>query len=672
MGSGRHGMTGEDYDSQPAVAMKSRRGGCPTTEHINRQGRNTGAGPASVDSSDNNSEQRFNCRQVIRRMSTSAMKAVFFDKLDPTHLRQQHRNSSETTFLDGKARDLLQRTVTRLEASRPKQHKAVLRLHDLPRLRLTIPDTSEHARQKLPTLDPDPSSAMTSAPSGRTRPHSFSPHQTAASMQRDNSNQDAAAEFGINTNIAPSMGSSYVGNPISPFTAAFGSYGYNAIDAQLGAPEQDPNDPMGTTRDYMPPVGGGMNLYQPLPLNSTVYAQQDEDNGYQQQPSSQLQDMPSYASYFGVNGTPPYGTPPSELNTQYDDPEDVDYNPFDYHQLPRDYTRSSPSALYIHGFDSSTSQVPGSSETEYAEPAASIDADDSYQPFTSSAHKRKIAQRRARRSFHTTFTPPSSSASQTPPLQHAEELSPPRGSSRLIYNGFADAEAKAYNRSRLNIGGDDWNHIKNNPAEHVEKLVAAFDLPYGDMPEYHQLSDTDQERWISYQEAHMEKMSKFSPEQIEASCWVLLKNIIEAHEIGVKRLRYHRSDYIEKCSAHVERIAEAIALYAVIRFDVVRLQRFDELVSTTSSAIQRKISNFKGNWGKTKRELENDERAKEAGFEYKKVLGEKKRKVDDEAAPPRAKRRNTQKSSDLVQRIEATLEEGNGRRPAKKAKGKKT
>lgn len=515
---------------------------------------------------------------------------------------------------------------------------------------------------------------MTSATSSRTRPDSFSPDQTAASMQRDDSDQDPAEGFGINTNIAPSMGYPYMGNPISPFTATFGSYGYNTIDAQLGAPAQDQNGPMATTRHYMPSISGGMNLYQPLPINSTSYARQEENGSYQQQPSIQLADTraSSYPSYLGVNGTPPYGTPPTELDTQYDDPDEVDYNPFDYHQLPRDYTRSPSSALHIHGFDSSTSQAPGSSETEYDEPAVAIDTDDSYQPLPSSAHKRKIAQPRARRSPHKAFTPPSSSASQTPPLQHAEDIAPPRGSSRLIYNGFADAEAKAYNRSRLNIGGDDWHHIKNNPAEHVEKLVAAFDLPYGDMPEYHQLSDADQERWISYQEAHMEKMSKFSPEQIEASCWVLLKNIIEAHEIGVKRLRYHRSDYIEKCSAHVERIAEAIALYAVIRFDVVRLQRFDELVSTTSSAIQRKISNFKGNWGKTKRELENDERAKEAGFEYKKVLGEKKRKADEGAAPSKAKRRNTKKVSDLVQRIEATLEEGDGPRPAKKAKGKKT
>ncbi|KXT12869.1 hypothetical protein AC579_5378 [Pseudocercospora musae] len=611
-------------------------------------------------------------------MSTSAIKADFFDKLDPTHLRPQHRHSSDNTVLDGKARDLQRTvtvTVTRLEASRAKQHKAVLHLHDLPRLRLTIPDTGEHARQKLPTLGPDPSSPMTSATSSCIRPYSSSPAQTAASMPRDNSDQDPSAGFGINTNIAPSMGYPFMGNPISPFTATFGKYGYNTVDRQPAAPAQNQTGPMGDTRHYMPSVSGGMNLYQPLPLNSTAYAQQKEDNGYQQQSSSQLPDMhaPSYASYVGVNGTPPYGTPPPELNTQYDDSEEVNFNPFDYHQLPRDYTRSSPSALHIHGFDSGTSQAPGSSETEYSEPAAAIDSDDSYQPLPSSEHKRKITQPRSRRSVPQNFTPPSSSASQTPPLQHAEEISPPRGSSRLIYNGFADAEAKAYNRSRLNIGGDDWNHIKNNPAEHVEKLVAAFDLPYGDMPEYHQLSDADQERWVSYQEAHMEKMSKFSPEQIEASCWVLLKNIIEAHEIGVKRLRYHRSDYIEKCSAHVERIAEAIALYAVIRFDVVRLQRFDELVSTTSSAIQRKISNFKGNWGKTKRELENDERAKEAGFEYKKVLGEKKRKADDdEAAPPNFKRRNTKKVSDLVQRIEATLEEGDGPHPTKKAKSKKT
>lgn len=502
---------------------------------------------------------------------------------------------------------------------------------------------------------------MDSAQSAHGFSNSFSSTSNPANMQNLSFEQDPASLYAFNVDMPASEPYAYTGSHFSPATTALGGYDFNMNHAQPGPLLQHPSGPMGTAR-YMPSAGCGTNLYQPLPLNST-YAPSEDATPYQHL-STNFEDVRAapYGSFPGVNGTPPYpGTDP-EYESHYNDDEGVDYSVVNYQQQSRDFPRASPAALHIHGFDSASSYVPGSSETDHANVTALSDNDDSFQPIQSSNNKRKIAQPRSRKLAQKTLTPPSSSASQTPPTQ---QVVPAERVTGLIYNGFADAEAVAYNRSRLNINNDDWQHVKTRPAEHVQKLVAAFYAQYGDVPENQDLTQADQARWLSYQETHTEKMSKFTDEQIEAACWVLLKNILECHEIGVKRMRYHRNDYIEKCSTHVERVANAIALYAVVRYDVVRLQRFDELVSSTNSAVQRKISNFRGNWGKTKREMENNERAKEAGFEYKKVLGEKKRKAEEEPAEPRPKRRTAKKAAadDLLQRIEATI-------PPKKGRGK--
>ncbi|KAI5362831.1 hypothetical protein Slin15195_G102120 [Septoria linicola] len=208
----------------------------------------------------------------------------------------------------------------------------------------------------------------------------------------------------------------------------------------------------------------------------------------------------------------------------------------------------------------------------------------------------------------------------------------------LRFNNFAEAEATAFHRIRPNIINDDWVVVKANPGKYVQILLAAFRADYAVKPEQFSLvKQADKARWLAYQDGHVDKTLKHDDVTLEAACWVLLKNLIEAHEVGMKSLRYHKSEDSIKCSDHVDLVAGALRKYAVIRYDVVRLQRLDELVCCTTSAVNRKIANFRGNANKTEREVENQQKAQAHGIKYVAVLGAKKRKgtaspEDDDAA----------------------------------------
>lgn len=242
-------------------------------------------------------------------------------------------------------------------------------------------------------------------------------------------------------------------------------------------------------------------------------------------------------------------------------------------------------------------------------------------------HKRKIAKACSQSSKSTSSIPSPGDSSIAP-------LSPrAKNDNNLVFNGFAEAEAVAFNRARPTLRDDDWTDVKSAPHKHVHTLLAAFGKSYAQAPEQFALvKDADKSRWITYQEGHVEKMSKYDDQTLEAACWVLLKHLIEAHEVGMKTLRYHKIEGNIKCSDHVDLVASAIRKYAVIRYDVVRLQRLDELVCCTTSAVSRKIANFKGNWNKTERENENQEKAEKLGIDYTPVLGDKKRKAADGGA----------------------------------------
>ncbi|KAF2216996.1 hypothetical protein CERZMDRAFT_93058 [Cercospora zeae-maydis SCOH1-5] len=197
----------------------------------------------------------------------------------------------------------------------------------------------------------------------------------------------------------------------------------------------------------------------------------------------------------------------------------------------------------------------------------------------------------------------------------------------LYYNNFIEAEAAAFNRARSLLHHDDWTEVKAHPAKHIQKLLSAFKGDYAKQPEHFALPKaSDKSRWIAYQEGHVEKMSKYDDATLEAASWVLLKHLIEAHELGMKALRYHKVENNIKCSEHVDLVASATRKYAVIRYDVVRLQRLDELVCCTTSAVSRKIANFRGNWNKTERENENKQNAEAHGIKYVPVLGDKKKR----------------------------------------------
>lgn len=209
------------------------------------------------------------------------------------------------------------------------------------------------------------------------------------------------------------------------------------------------------------------------------------------------------------------------------------------------------------------------------------------------------------------------------PASHS--VTPPRkgkADTGLNFGSFEEAEAAALHRKPPSLKHDDYRQVKNDPVPYIHKLRNAFKANYAQKPQgQHFTTEKDQRDWLNYQDTHMERMSKFDEATIESSCWMVLKNLIEAHRVGMKELKYHKIESEITCSAHVDLIAEAISDYAVIRYDVVRLQRLDELICCTNTAVQRKLANYKGNKNKAQREIQNQQQAEQQGFDYVPVLG---------------------------------------------------
>ncbi|CZT20537.1 uncharacterized protein RCC_06395 [Ramularia collo-cygni] len=199
--------------------------------------------------------------------------------------------------------------------------------------------------------------------------------------------------------------------------------------------------------------------------------------------------------------------------------------------------------------------------------------------------------------------------------------------SQLRYNSFEEAEAASSGRIPLQIGDDDdWESMEANKKIHVATIMAAFDVAFRRTPNV-ALTDTEKVRWVKYQTEQNEKVTKYiakEPRAKEVAAWMLLEALIDTHKLGCKK-GFRVADADKRCSQRFTQMVLAIGRYAVIRFDVVRLLRIDELATSPSLSVTRKIANWRGNAGKVKRDEENKELAAAKGVEYKTVLGDKRK-----------------------------------------------
>lgn len=381
------------------------------------------------------------------------------------------------------------------------------------------------------------------------------------------------------------------------------------------------------TYGYMPEANAAFQLYQPVPVtqgpagpSNTSYAPTQVYDNY----DFMAQGVQNYAN---VPQQHVASTPPPHNERQAFDSFSSGYTDYELPAQAYNISTAGHTSSLVGNFDSGSSHLAGSNDS--AVQTIDHDIEDVTSP-SPQVKKRKIAKARSH-SSKSSISAPSTESSASPRTKNQ---------TGLFFNGFAEAEAVAYNRTRPTLRHDDWSEVKDFPIKHVQKLISAFGDDYAEAPDHFPLTKAaDKTRWLAYQDGHVDKMSKYDDETLEAACWVLLKHLIEAHEVGMKTLRYHKIEGNITCSDHVDMVAAAIRDYAVIRYDVVRLQRLDELVCCTTSAVSRKMANFKGNWNKTERENENQQKAEQLGIDYTPVLGDKKRKAAEASAAPKPARK---------------------------------
>lgn len=214
--------------------------------------------------------------------------------------------------------------------------------------------------------------------------------------------------------------------------------------------------------------------------------------------------------------------------------------------------------------------------------------------------------------------------------------------SDLKYDTYKEAEAEATGRYSLRVDNDDWKAVEADKKVHVAAIMAQFDVEFKAVPNV-PLNDSEKRRWVKYQTEQNDKVNKYLakfPRAKELSAWMLLEALIDGHKLGIKKsfrvsdmtrccsMRFEDVSFksrISNCSANFQQMVKAIGNYAVIRFDLVRMQRLDDLASSPSHCVSRKVANWRGNAGKVKRDEANKKFAAAAGVTYKNVLGAKRK-----------------------------------------------
>lgn len=219
-----------------------------------------------------------------------------------------------------------------------------------------------------------------------------------------------------------------------------------------------------------------------------------------------------------------------------------------------------------------------------------------------------------------------------PPTDQQSNLSP-IGANGLRFTSLAEAQAFAASRVPVQVSNDDFAAMEANPVPHVRKIMQAFSAPLATSPDDYPLSPTRAAQWAAYQNRSASRADKIicdDASRPELAAWLIFSALVDVHKLGAKA---SFSPPTEKCSLHLERLLQPIRDFAIIRIDLLRLQRVDELVGNVQAAVTRKLSNFKGNGRKTTRDVENAARAAAGGIVYEKVLGTKRKRKVDESVP---------------------------------------
>ncbi|EME40585.1 hypothetical protein DOTSEDRAFT_55755 [Dothistroma septosporum NZE10] len=274
---------------------------------------------------------------------------------------------------------------------------------------------------------------------------------------------------------------------------------------------------------------------------------------------------------------------------------------------PRPYAQSSrlftpPSPPRVRADDIST---PPTSSDDYIERASSASS--------SPARRRTIRPKKG------SVTPKQDKSHID--IEHREL--PSVNSNGLRFTNARDAELFGL-RTKVNLPGDDWEAVAANPEPWVKQIIAAFDKePIKEAVRHSKDGKTiPEDRWAAFQANHVEKTAvhhKKNKAMLEIGAWQVFQGIIDAHKDGYPMFK---PESAKICSEHMNEAIKAIGDYAIIRFDVVRCQGIENMASSVTATIQRKLNCCNGNSAKKAREEENAKHAAEDGAEwYKAVLG---------------------------------------------------
>jgi hypothetical protein len=158
--------------------------------------------------------------------------------------------------------------------------------------------------------------------------------------------------------------------------------------------------------------------------------------------------------------------------------------------------------------------------------------------------------------------------------------------------------------------------------------VRAFTTQVIDEPSEHRLDQIALTAWRQFQSNHAEKCKRYAGNEtdiIEICAWKVYGVVVEIHQNGLPRLNNIPLDRKSKCSERLELITSSIANYGIVRYDVLRLVKLNELAASPYNYVSRKITNWKNNEHKARRDQENADAAARTGTAYRKVLGDHSR-----------------------------------------------
>ena len=227
--------------------------------------------------------------------------------------------------------------------------------------------------------------------------------------------------------------------------------------------------------------------------------------------------------------------------------------------------------------------------------------------------------------------------------------------SQLRFRTVAEALGSGGARIQFDVDDDDWREIEQEPRPYIVRMIDAFQRPYKANHPRANLTEDEQGQWTRFQRDHVERTrahTRDHPELIEINAWRIMAQALEIHRVGVvKAITKGQSiDEQSKCSERLEKIIDAIADYGIVRFDVIRNTRLDDLAANPRYFVSRKVCNFNGNRRKAERDESNAAKAAEAGFDYKTVLGNKRAPTATQTTPRTATRTDRETQASLADR----------------------